>query len=299
MFERILIPLDGSELAESVLIQVRQLLKRREAELLLLRVVTLPPSTEADAGLPLDHMKASAEEYLRKTTSRLATEGIRVRSKVVEGFPANQILEVAQEEQATLIAMSTHGRTGLSRWVFGSVTEKVLRSSPIPVLAIPSFLGTGGDAFVRKVQELPFKKIVVPIAAAELSLEVIPPLMEVARLFSSTVYLVNVCEGTECTVPVHEMRMAYEKLRDGGVTAEPIVKEGDPALQILETCEEKDADLIAMTTHGRSGIPRWLMGSVAEKVLRSANVPLLVVRPAKKARAKPTAAMPVEFHSDP
>jgi nucleotide-binding universal stress UspA family protein len=299
MFDRILIPLDGSDLAESVLIQVRRLLTRKDAELLLLRVVTLPPSTEGDAGEPLEHLRAGATEYLRNVEGRLAKEGLRVRSTVVEGFPANQILDVAKKEGATLIAMSTHGRTGLSRWVFGSVTEKVLRGSPIPVLAIPSFVGAGGDAFQRGAKELPFRQIVAPIAAADLSLDVIPPLAEFARVFGSTVFLVNVCEGVECTVPVHQMRMAYEMLREGGVAAEPIVKQGDAALQILETSREKGADLIAMTTHGRSGVPRWLLGSVAEKVLRAANVPLLVVRPAKAARPAPRTAMPVEFHSDP
>jgi nucleotide-binding universal stress UspA family protein len=298
MFNRILIPLDGSELAESVLVQVRRLLAHQDAELQLLRVVTMPPSSEADAGEPLEYLWAAAAEYLRNVTGRLQAEGLRVRSKVVEGFAANQILEVAGKEKATLIAMSTHGRTGISRWVFGSVTEKVLRGSPIPVLAIPSFVGMGGDAFVRGAQELPFRKIMIPIAAAGLSLDVIPATAEFARHFGSKVFLVNVCEGVECTVPVHEMRTAFERLRKEGVTVEPIVKQGDPASRILESARELGADLIAMTTHGRSGVPRWLLGSVAEKVLRAANVPLLVVRPAKEARAGHGAPETVNVHSD-
>ena len=302
MSERILIPLDGSALAESVLIQVRRLLSRSEGELLLLQVVTLPPAAESDAGEPLDLLWARATEYLQNVAGRLSSEGLRVRSRVVEGFPANQILEAAKKEKVTLIAMSTHGRTGLSRWVFGSVTEKVLRASPVPVLAIPSFLGIGGDAVPRDAKEMPFQKILAPIAAEELSLEVLPPLAELARKFGSTVRLLHVCEGPECAVPTHEMREAFEVLRREQVPAEPLLKQGDPAVRILETCREEGADLIAMTTHGRSGIPRWLMGSVAEKVLWASNVPLLVVRPAKKgARTRPAlkAARPVEFHTDP
>jgi nucleotide-binding universal stress UspA family protein len=302
MFDRILIPLDGSMLAESVLIQVRRLLARRDAELILLRVVTLPPAVEADAGEPLDLLWARATEYLQKVSGRLACEGLRVRCKVVEGFPANKILEVAKKEKASLIAMSTHGRTGLSRWVFGSVTEKVLRASPVPVLAVPSFLGVGGDAVPRGARELPFRKILAPMAAEEMSLEVLPPLAEFARLFGSTVRLLHVCDWVECTVPMHELRMAYERLREEGVSAEPELKQGDPAVGILESCRQEGADLIAMTTHGRSGVGRWVMGSVAEKVLWASNVPLLVVRPAKKTsrdRLTATAAMPVEFHSDP
>lgn len=302
MFERILIPLDGSALAESVLIQARRLLSPNDGELLLLRVVTLPPSNEADAGEPLDHLWARATEHLQNVSGRLSSEGLRVRTRVVEGFPANQILEVAKKEKATLIAMSTHGRTGISRWVFGSVTEKVLRASPIPVLAIPSFLGVGGDAVPRRAEELPFRKILAPIAAEEMSLEVLPPLAEFARRFGSTVRLLHVCDGPECAVPTHEMRVAFERLRAEGVPAEPLLQQGDAAVRILQTCREEGADLIAMTTHGRSGVSRWLMGSVAEKVLWASNVPLLVVRPAsRRSRSRPAAkaAMPGEFHSDP
>jgi nucleotide-binding universal stress UspA family protein len=302
MFERILVPLDGSELAESVLTQVRQVLSHKDSEILLLRVVTLPPSVEEDAGEPLDLLWSRAAEYLQNITGRLSAQGIRVRSKVVEGSPANQILEVARNERVTLIALSTHGRTGLSRWVFGSVTEKVVRVSPVPVLAVPSFVGMGGDAFPTGARELPFKKIVAPIASAELSLDVVAPLAQFAQVFGAHVFLVNVCQGAECAVPVHEMRLAYERLREGGVSAEPILKQGDAAVQILEACRETGADLIAMTTHGRSGVSRWMMGSVAEKVLWASNVPLLVVRPAKRSRPihpVDKAVVAAEFHSDP
>jgi nucleotide-binding universal stress UspA family protein len=299
MFGLILVPLDGSPLAESVLIQVRRLLARQDAELLLLRVVTLPPSVEAEAGQPLDILWSHAVEYLRNVSAQLAVQGLRVRCKVVEGFPANQILEIARKEKASLIAMSTHGRTGLSRWAFGSVTEKVLRASPVPVLAVPSFLGVGGDAVPRGARELPFRKILAPISPEALTLEVLPALTDLAKLFGSSVTLLNVCGGAECAVPLHEMRTAFERLRKEGIPAEPLLKQGDPAVQILETCREEGAELIAMTTHGRSGVSRWILGSVAEKVLWSSQVPMLVVRPKKKTSKVRAAAMPVEFHSDP
>jgi len=280
MFERILVPLDGSELAESVLHQVGRLLRRKDAELLLLRVVTLPPAVEGDVGTPLDLLRSRAAEYLQGVELRLSEQGARVRSKVVEGFAADAILETAKNERATMIAMSTHGRTGLARWVFGSVAEKVLRASPIPVLAVPSFMGSGGDAFPTGARELPFRKILVPIAAADLSLEIVPAVIEFAKLFESRILALNVCEGPECAVPVHQMRQAYERFREASVSVEPLVKQGDAALQILEACRETGADLIAMTTHGHSGISRWVLGSVAEKVLRGANAPLLVLRTA-------------------
>ena len=278
MFERILVPLDGSELAESVLVQVGRLLRRKDAEVLLLRVVTLPPAAEGDVGTPLDLLWSRAALYLQSVGRRLSEQGARIRVKVVEGFAADAILETAKSERATMIAMSTHGRSGLARWVFGSVAEKVLRASPIPVLAVPSFSGTGGDAFPTGARELAFQKILVPIASADLSLEIVPAAIEFAQLFESRVFALNVCEGPECAVPVHQMRQAYEQFRAALVPAEPLVKQGNPALQILETCRETGADLIAMTTHGHSGISRWVLGSVAEKVLRGATVPLLVLR---------------------
>jgi nucleotide-binding universal stress UspA family protein len=280
MFERILVPLDGSALAESVLLHVGRLLARKDADVLLLRVVTLPPSTEGDVGIPPEQLRSAATEYLRGVERRLSGEGARVRAKVVEGFAADAILEAARNERATMIALSTHGRTGLARWVFGSVAEKVLRASPIPVLAVPSFTGTGGDAFPTGARELPFRKILVPIAAADLSLEIVPAVIEFAQLFESRVLALNVCEGPECAVPVHQMRQAYEQFHAAALSAEPLVKQGNPALEILDTCRETGADLIAMTTHGHSGVSRWVLGSVAEKVLRGANVPLLVLRTA-------------------
>lgn len=300
MLERLLVPLDGSELAESILIQVRRLLFRKDAEVLLLRAVTLPPSVEADAGEPLDLLWSRATEHLQNVQGRLSSEGVRVRSSVAEGFPANVILETAKKEKATLIAMSTHGRSGLSRWVFGSVTEKVLRASPVPVLAVPSFAGIGGDAFLGRGRELPFGKIVLPIAAGDLSLDAVPPALEIAELFGSHVYLVHVCEGRECLVQVPQMRQAYDLLQRSGVAVEPLMKQGDPAVQILETCRETGADLIAMTTHGHSGLSRWMLGSVAEKVLRAAHLPLLVVRTARTAVRPPEPAHEaLKFHADP
>lgn len=301
MFERILVPLDGSELAASVMTQVRRVLTHRDAEVLLLRVVTMPPSPEADAGEPFDVLRSRARDYVSTLAATLASQGVRARGRVVEGFAASEILEAARTERATLIAMSTHGRTGIPRWVFGSVTEKILRASPVPVLAVPSFAGAAGDVFPTGPRELPFRKIVVPIADADLSLEIVPPLTEFARLFDSRVFLVHVCPAPGTPAAVHQMRMAFERLREEGIPAEPIVREGDAASRILDAAREIGADLIAMTTHGRSGVSRWAMGSVAEKVLRASNIPLLVVRPAvaPPAPAPARVEMPAVFHSDP
>jgi nucleotide-binding universal stress UspA family protein len=275
MFERILVPLDGSELAEGVLAQVRRILFRKDSEVLLVRAVTLPPGMGVEPGRVLESLRSQAVVYLKGLEQKFSSQGVRVRSVVRDGGPAEVILDVAEKEKASLIALSTHGRTGLARWILGSVAEKVVRASPIPVLAVRSFEGTTPIA----ATELALKKIVVAIDAADLSLGVLGPAIEMARLFGSQVFLVNVCEGhPACSVPVPQMTRAHEQFRGAGVSVEPLMMQGDPASGILDACTEKRADLIAISTHGRSGVSRWMVGSVAEKVLRAATVPLLVVR---------------------
>lgn len=291
MFDRILVPLDGSELAEAVLTQVRRLLFRKDAEVILVQAVSVPPGIEADVGRVLETLRAGAAAYVAGVEGRLAAQGARVRSLVRVGGAGEVILRAAEEERAGLIAMSTHGRSGIARWVLGSVAEKVVRASPVPVLAVRSFSGTGREAAPTGDRELAFKRILVPIDASNLSLEVVPAAAGLAGLFEATVLLLHVCEDhPQCAVAVPQMTEAHERFRKAGVAVEPLMKKGDPAVQILEACRETSADLIALSTHGRSGLTRWVLGSVAEKVLRACGVPLLAVRPAKEAARPPAAS---------
>ncbi len=137
----VLVPLDGSELAESVLPYVVELSKKMDLELILLRVYGLPTAYSAD-GYWIDDkvwqlIEDEAKEYLEKKVKELKSGGLtRVSSVSVAGFAAEQIIEVAQKTPQTVVAMCTHGRTGMKRWVFGSVTERVVRHSGDPVLVI-------------------------------------------------------------------------------------------------------------------------------------------------------------------
>lgn len=270
MFERIIVPLDGSELAEAVLAQVRRILFHQDAEIILVRAVPVPAGAEEAAELA-DILQAQADKYLGGIAGVWNAQGAKVRTVARQGDAADVILDLAAEEKASLIMMSTHGRSGVSRWALGSVAERVLRASRVPVLAVRAGAGT----------ELSFQKILVPIDATDVSLEVVAPVLELAGLFGSHVVLLNVCDGPECSIPVCQITEASEKFREAGVPVEPLMKQGDAAVRILETCREQKPDLVAMTTHGRSGLPRWMLGSVTEKVLRAAPVPLLVVRPAR------------------
>jgi nucleotide-binding universal stress UspA family protein len=286
MFERILVPLDGSARAEAILTQLRRILIHKDAEVILLKVLTIPPVTEADAGPPTELLMTQATEYVQGLEQRLSSQGARVRSRVVEGRAAEGILDVAKEERATLIALATHGRSGIARWVLGSVAEKVVRASPVPVLVVRSFKGTGKEAVPAGSGNLSVKKILVPLESTRAAMDIVPSVLELAQVFGSQVLLVNVCEGPACAVPVPQITRAFERLREGGITVEPLMRQGDPAVEILEACRQEGADLIAMTTHGHTGVSRWMLGSVAEKVLRASPVPLLIIRAAKTPRAK-------------
>ena len=160
MFEKVLVPLDGSELAEAVLPYVEDLGKRCAAELVLLRVVAMPPDKTTAAvyqpavALPgsaedldvdqhpiyreqeMESLRGEAERSMAGAKNRLNEAGLEVRVEVLFGRTAERIAEYATKEEVDLIAMSTHGRSGFSRWVFGSVAQKVLRAVTVPILLI-------------------------------------------------------------------------------------------------------------------------------------------------------------------
>jgi nucleotide-binding universal stress UspA family protein len=149
MYERILVPLDGSDVAESVLPNVEDLVVRMAPttviEVILLQVVsTLTYNVLTDdeaAQLPynkdeLEQIKRKVLEYLEKVAERMRSKGINVKTTASAGHAAEEIIKAAHDTNTNLIAMSTHGLSGLKRWALGSITDKVLHESDIPVLVI-------------------------------------------------------------------------------------------------------------------------------------------------------------------
>ena len=270
MFDRILVPLDGSAVAESTLPWVTRILRRSDAEVVLLRVV-VPEIPEVDALTPQEKLTQDADAYLGSLIRRVESEGVRVRGIVRVGSAPEEILDVSRSEKASLIAMSTHGRSGVSRWIFGSVAEKVLRSSLLPVLVVRSF----------GPERAGIRTILVPTDGSSLSMGVLPAVKGLARLFGSRVLFLHVLEQAGSS-PMRDvetaMTRAVQECADTGVQATTTMRIGDPAVQVLDACESSDIDLIAMSTHGRSGVSRWVFGSVTEKILRAVFVPMLVVR---------------------
>jgi nucleotide-binding universal stress UspA family protein len=306
MFDRILIPLDGSRRAELILGQVAKVLRRKDSEVILLRVVDIPdvsrfePARRAAYGSVRGRERAQAHEYIHALAGRLAGQGVRARGLIAEGSAAATILEQAAREEATLVAMTTHGRTGLARWLVGSVAEKIVRSSPIPVLLVRSFRPTPlGDLQPATPEELPFRKILVPTDGSPAAEAALGPAARLAQLFDSKVVVLHaeppvvipgqgemgipqVFPATPSEEDPVTDRVA-ERFRVLGLAASRRTVIGDAAGVILDRSHYEGVDLIAMATHGRSGFSRWVLGSVAERVLRHAGVPLLLVRADKGA----------------
>jgi nucleotide-binding universal stress UspA family protein len=300
MLERILVPLDGSELADEILRPLTATLARA-SEVSLLSVV-------ASQDLPKDHAPGKnpltlARQHLAARRDELVARGAQAHSRLTIGDAAAKILDFAREHMSTLIVMSTHGRSGASRIFRGSVAERVLRHSSVPVLLANPKALEGRD-------ELKFKKILVPLDGSEMSSEVLPLVAELAKYHGSEVtlfYSVPIAVTTEpwvVTAPVMTLQegqnvLAPFETRLPGVTVKRLAEMGDPASNILELVEREKIDLVAMTTHGRSGASRWFFGSVAESVIRHAACPLLVKRTAGPPIAAPARRAASEQRPEP
>ncbi len=288
LLDRILVPLDGSPAAEAILPLLHRLLRARGSEVVFHRSVSLLaaglgvyPASGLDADRLLRELEGEATEYLSRIAAQVVPTGARARWVVKVGTPAESILTVAKNEGATLVTMATHGRSGLTRWILGSVSEKVLRASPVPLLLVRSFhrSETGEDRPAAH-EAIRIRRLMVPVDLSELSLGLAPAVTDLAEAFGARIEVLHVREepGHDQGDARHVLADAVREFQTRGEPVVPLLRHGDPAGAILETCRERSIDLVAMTTHGRSGLARWTIGSVTDKVLRTSGLPMLVVR---------------------
>jgi len=264
---KILIPLDGSPIGESILLSIFPLLRAGQVESTLFHA--------AETADTIETLEARLEAQRRM----LESKGVETRIRIISGKPAEEIVRQAEIGGFDLIAMATHGRTGLERVVMGSVAEEVVRSSPVPTLLCKA--GTRLD---------PWDRIVVALDGTPGSEEVLGDVVRLARSLPATVHLLQVGLGLLLSdgyrgVPFHypAKQPAYletvaARLLAQGVTAVPERRQGMAAVEIGSLARELDAGLICMTTEGR---PEELPGmgrSVAAEVIRSAPCPVYVRR---------------------
>ncbi|MDO8617171.1 MAG: universal stress protein [Dehalococcoidia bacterium] len=289
MINRILVALDGSELAEQALPYASALASVTGAELFLVTAM-VPHDRWIDDGVVgrwEQEEEAAATRYLDVMRDRLREKGAAVRTKVVWGRAPVVISAVAEEEAADMIALTTHGRSGIARWVMGSVADKVLHTSPKPLLLVraqeepPTPVGLGRilvplDGSAMSESALPFVERLARQLRAKLLLEQV--ILPAAALYAGEFIpsTMPVLEEIEAGAKEYLRRIAKDAKR-AGLTAEISVDVGYAAETILEAAKLRKADLIALSTHGRTGPGRWIMGSVADAVVRHAELPCLVL----------------------
>lgn len=297
MYRKVLIPLDGSPFAERVQAHLQPLIVPGETELILLRVVEpLSYSVSPEAFASLGGMDEAlrldeAKTYLDGVRGEWRELGVRTHMEVSGGEVATAIVRSADLHGADLIAMTTHGRSGLGRWAFGSVADRVIRSASQPIFLVR---GTSEVAAERTV-----RRILVPLDGSELAEQALEPAKAMAKEAGAEILLVRaVTPLTETEVAalytgwgsadeVYSRRQTAAKqylgrverdLKATGLKVATFVDEGHPAQVIVETEASHEADMVVMSTHGRSGVVRWVYGSVADKVLHRTRCPLLLVR---------------------
>jgi nucleotide-binding universal stress UspA family protein len=300
MIRSILIPLDGSPLAEQALPLGTSIARRWGASIVLLQVIPIPISAIGDAlqgitGLDaqLSASRQFAAEYLGTVAGRLEKRGVPTSYATIIGSPGECIAEVADRRKVTAIVMSTHGRAGISRWALGSVTDRVLHLTGRPMVILRS-----AEAVQMEPPALPeFKRIVVALDGSPLSEQVLPHAASLAeaygaelRLFQSVAFPMMEWGETEMAAEWWErvrqgsreyLQRLADRLRSENESI-PVTYEmgtGAPAHAILQYASDCGADLITMTTHAREGLSRVILGSVADRVVRASRVPVLVLPP--------------------
>lgn len=300
MFNKVLVPLDGSDLAERSLDPALLIARRSGGGVILLnvpvyRTILAPGTAGLGQVLPDDSLdlvnRDQTQAYLERIKEARQEPELAVQTVMMEGDVAGNIVDLAANEGVDLITMTTHGYSGFTRWMMGSITERVLRHAPCPVLVI-------------RCAGLP-AHVAITLDGSLLAEQALEPGLELARLFDARVTLFRVEDDSELgriekgmldmarpglsreiaqeTGTLHYLENIAGAHRSRALAIETAVAEGPPARAILEFIEENQVDLLVMATHGRSGIRRWVYGSVTEKCLHNTACAMLVVRPPAEA----------------
>lgn len=330
MFKRILVPVDQSQRAERAIPVAARLARATDGEIILVHVLVTPldyatplaPSTYAEQSY--EGLQKEAGDYLRQLVESPVLASVPVSIDVDAGPPAMSILDVADEREVDSIVMTTHGRTGITRWALGSVARQVIRHAHVSVLTLrersPSLVDPYGSQTLRALVPLDGSSkaeeavdaaartvtaLTGPGRTGALSLAmVIDP--SYARAESApdhllrdgvVLYLEGVAAGIARTYPglkiswlvlgERDVAAALTRLAEQGVVDGVVAGESAPGV----------SDMIAMTTHGRTGIARLALGSITERVLDMTQLPLLAVRPSSMQRAETGPATSIHSES--
>lgn len=317
LFKHLLVPLDGSLCAERAVPLAARIARVCEGSLLLLRVVALGDTLEV--GIPgltlfqqkvLDQELLRARAYLGGLMKRVrCLDGIAMRTAVFAGDPAVSILEVARQQNNDLIVLCSHGLTGITRWALGSIAQKVVRQSPVPVLLVPE-----GAADLREKQ--PWTRpvrVLVALDGSPWAEATLKPAAQLCAVLSAPLpgelHLVRVLPfstAAEHAQQGHTARAKQAAIQETQVYLHKIQHQCLETVQGNRPCQITTSfaistdvagtllaiaemgqgestsipcDIIALATHGRSGLTRWVLGSIAERLIEASHLPVLLIRP--------------------
>ncbi|MCH8812561.1 MAG: universal stress protein [Gemmatimonadetes bacterium] len=303
MLKKILVPVDGSAFGESALPVALELSRRADADVRLAMV-------NQPAGLIggwEEAFQSTHITYLESLEGKVAKVAARpVSTALLDGDVPDALCQEAQRSDSDLIVMSTHGRGGLTRMWLGSVADAVVRRSSTPVLLVRP---PEGEAPFLEVEEPKIRRVLIPLEGSTLSEGAIEPALELGALFGASFTLLRVIAfpfmgGSFLPETLQTNRSILEEaetearaylegvrsnLDDGSRRIDiDVVVNQQPARGILDYAAANNVDLVSIATHGRGGVERTLLGSTADKVIRGADTPTLIVRPLNKEAASLT-----------
>ncbi len=322
MFTRILVPLDGSLRAETALTVAARIARAGNGHVVLVQALSVPseylaPMAPVNINTTLlEAEQQETEAYLTGIAESPTFAGIQVETSVLVGPAAPLLIEEIMRKQADLVVMCSHGRTGFTRWMLGSVAQQLTRHASVPVVVLRD---QGPSLAPHPDQGAPLR-VLVPVDGSDASEAATGPAAWLAAALAAPqqpelhlFYVVNAFESEARQQP-ESMAAAgakayLAKLAERLVAQHPSVRvtwsaavDQDVAEIIITTAEKGETepgpafDLVVMATHGRTGFARWAMGSVTERVLWSTRIPLLIVRP-KQAATSPIPADSPEAES--
>jgi len=285
MYENILVPFDGSDGAAEVLHHASEIAHWADATVQVLYVAdTARDSVTVVEGETVDALVQEGEDIVDEAAKTLATLGVSYDTDIVQGNPAPTIVDYAERFGQDLIVMPTHGREGISRYLVGSVSEKVVRLSSVPVLSV--------RMQPDETLAFPYENVLVPTDGSDAATHAAEHVAELAASLDATVHVLSVVDDSGLGADVRDAiagtdseQAATEAVDAVVSSAEQFgvtntvrhVEHGTPVEEILDYIESNDVHAVGMGTTGRRGTDRILLGGVAEKTVRSAPVPVMTV----------------------
>ncbi|PID86305.1 MAG: hypothetical protein CSB13_03940 [Chloroflexi bacterium] len=284
MHRKILVPLDGSTLAERVVPVALYLAETMKGSITFLTVVVKKPGMDLDLTVrAIQTGSYEADLYLRSLKKRYLLSLAPIETAVITGKPDREIIKYAKTNAFGLIVMFTHGRSGITRWSLGRTVDKVLRRAPCPMVILRS----QQDAHLEQ-----FKRILLPLDGSLLAERILLPTLKIIRGQEIELFMIQVVEkgsfygfghNEDHIVGEVEKAKAYlaevsEREMPPGVVVHTHVEVGSAADVIVDFAKAEDIDLILVSSRGNTGFDSWMFGSVAEKVMKGAPCAIMVIR---------------------